>query len=100
MTGSTLVARVCDELGLRTGLDPAAVRRALRIALRRAGLQAGAVGVDPMLVLLRRVLPGELRSCGVGDPDGVCCAIERVVRGIEAEPVEDAAAVFERFGPH
>lgn len=103
MADSTVFTRTCEELALSTGLDPVATRGLVRIALRETGLQATAVSVEQMLVVLRRVLPGELRSCGVTDPDAVCLALEPVVMRTEGEPVEDAvasaAAVFERFAP-
>lgn len=103
MADSNVFTRTCEELALRSGLDLVAVRGVVRIALREAGLKAGGVSIAQMLVVLRRVLPGELRSCGVTDPEGVCLALEPVVMAIDGEPGEDpiaeAAAVFERFGP-
>jgi len=103
MADSVVFTRTCEALALRTGLDLVAVRGVVRIALREAGLQAAAVSSEQMLVVLHRVLPGELRSCGVTDPDAVCRGLESVVRESAGEPVEDAvatsAAVFERFAP-
>jgi hypothetical protein len=99
---SKVFTRTCEELAKLTGLDLVAMRGIVRLALKEAGLHASAVGVEQMRVLLSRVLPGELKACGVTDPEGVCAALERAVAGLggggESDEAAAAAAVFERFG--
>jgi len=103
---SIVFTRCCDELVRTAGLDAASARSVLRAALHAAGLQPVGLSVPQLLVILRRVLPGELRACGVSDGEGVCAALAQGIGRIDEtdgdtgeDAVAVAAAVFERFAP-
>jgi hypothetical protein len=49
--------------------------------------------------VVRRLLPAELRSRRVADPDAVCAKIAVALEGIASEPADASAeSVFERLG--
>jgi len=90
---------VCSALERRTELDRLQARGTVRLALKEAGLEARAATVEQMQVVVDRVLPRELESRGVEDPDGLCADL---VVGLD-DVVEEAAAetpetVFQRLG--
>ena len=66
---------VAGELERRTDLSRLEARGTVRLALREGGLDARSVTSDQMEVILRRVLPGEMRSRGVEGSDRICEAI-------------------------
>jgi hypothetical protein len=63
---------VCEELQRRTALDRLEARGTVRIALKQAGLDPGAVTPREMSVVLEKILPEQLRSRGVASPESVC----------------------------
>lgn len=92
-----------DRLQEATALDKLAARGTVRLALKAAGLDAGAVDTRQMLVVLRSVLPAELAKRGVDDAEAVCqrlgesLAKARLASG-SADGADRAAAIFARLG--
>jgi hypothetical protein len=66
---------VAEELEGRTPFELVAARGTVRIALKKAGLDPQTVTPSQMAVVLRRVMPEELRRRQVEDPAQVCDAI-------------------------
>jgi len=90
---------VCDELERRTTLSRLEARGTVRLALKKAGLDASTVRVREMLVVLKQLLPAALASRAIASGDAVCREIaDGVARvGDDAAP-ETAEAVFGRLG--
>jgi hypothetical protein len=63
---------VAGELERRTDLARLEARGTVRLALKEAGLDARGVTREQMLVTLEKILPGEIRTRGVEQPDPVC----------------------------
>lgn len=92
-----------DQLQGATTLDRLAVRGTVRLALKAAGLDPGTVTTRQMLVVLKSVLPGELRKRGVDDPEGVCQRASEALANAglasdAADGADRAASVFARLG--
>jgi hypothetical protein len=103
MADSAVFDFTADGLVAATSLDKLAARGTLRLALKAAGLDPGAVTTRQMLVVLKSVLPGELRKRGVEDAEAVCQrAAEALARaGLSSEAADGAdraAAIFARLG--
>jgi hypothetical protein len=90
---------VCDQLGEQVKLDRLALRGAVRLALKAAGFEPRGVRPSEMAVVVTRMLPKELASCGVVDPDAVCMRLAAAVTalGVGASG-ESPEAVFRRLG--
>ncbi len=93
---------VSQELELLTSLERLEARGTLRLVLKKAGLDASGVTVRQMEVVIRELLPGELRSRGVEEADDACA---RLLRGMTAANLSDSGApaespedVFQRLG--
>jgi hypothetical protein len=71
---------VAEALGTRGALDSLAARGTLRLALKSAGLEAKTVTGTQMVVVLERVLPGELERRGVSRAKEVCAALAPIAR--------------------
>jgi hypothetical protein len=72
----------------------------VRLALKKAGLDAGTVTAKQMLVVLEKVLPAEFESRGVEGGAQICASLEpRLAQlsdgGTDAEAPEQ---VFARLG--
>ena len=93
---------VSGELAARTDLDPLSARGTVRLALKQAGLDASEVMATQMEVVVRRILPAELRSRGVSDAESLCVELAHSVLDIVEEEAgseaESPEAVFERMG--
>jgi hypothetical protein len=85
-----LFDRVCNALELHTGMSRLEARGTLRIALKEAGLEPRQVSGVQMMVVVTRVLPGELLARGVEDAHTVCDALEKVVESEDRGAVMDA----------
>jgi len=90
MAGRALFDRLCEELERSTQLARLAARGAVRLALREGGLESDTLTVRQVEVVLRRLLPGELRKCGVADPDAVCAALQQRLAAAAVDPAEPA----------
>jgi hypothetical protein len=92
---------VADALEQRTDLDKLEARGTVRLALKEAGLDARTVTVEQMVVMLEKVMPNEMRSRGVDDPDGVCNGIATALKdaGVESSAAdgESPEAIFRRL---
>ncbi|MCG8589611.1 MAG: hypothetical protein MJE66_10000 [Proteobacteria bacterium] len=99
MADSRAFGFVCDALEQRSSLDRLEARGTVRIACRGAGLEVTHVTPEQMVVLLERVLPGELDSRGIADGRALCDAIRQDVSQLEPETTGDSPEkVFERLG--
>jgi hypothetical protein len=99
MADSAAFELACELLERDTPFDRLAARGTVRLALKEAGLDARTVSPAEMSVVAGSVLPRELESRGVDDPDAVCAALEAKLAGMETtEAVDTPAAVFARLG--
>lgn len=78
-----LVAQALEEI---TDLDRLEARGTLRLALRRTGLEPATATAMKMLVVLERVMPGELSSRGVDHAEEVCGEIARRLKHEDVDP--------------
>jgi hypothetical protein len=97
MSESPLFERVCEAIERRAGLSRLAARGAVRLALREAGLEAGALNGTQLAAMLKHVLPGELRRCGVADPEAACADLARDLAGAIAYEIAAAPAPEDMF---
>ena len=72
MASTTSFEWVSQELERITSLERLEARGTLRLTLKKAGLEASQVTAKQMEVVLRELLPGELRSRGVEEGDEAC----------------------------
>ena len=100
----SIFEHTADGLEERTDLEKLEARGTVRLGLKQAGLDAGSVTVNQMLVVLEQVLPAELKARGVEQADSVCEAIRTSLKAAhpaDAAGVGDAAespeAVFRRL---
>jgi len=70
---------LCSELEKTTDLSRLEARGTIRIALKQAGLLAEDLTPRQAVTVVQRVLPGELASRGIADPDRVC---DRLATGV------------------
>ena len=102
MADSPVFDRTSEELEQRTPLERLEVRGTVRIALKAAGLDVQSVDAAQMGVVLRKVLPKELETRGVGDAAALCeeiaAAIEDMVFEAPADRTKAAAATMSRLG--
>ena len=74
-------------------------RGTIRLALKAAGFDAKTATARALTAVVERVLPAELRSRRIADPDTICAKIALALEGIAGEPATDTAeAVFARLG--
>ncbi len=99
MADAPVFDRVCDELEQKSSLSRLEARGTLRLALKEAGLEAAAVTVPQMTVVLRKVLPAELASRSVAGAAALCEALVGCLSGLAAGPdaAETPEAVFARL---
>jgi hypothetical protein len=92
---------VASELERRTDLAKLEARGTVRLALREAGLDARSVNAEQMSVMLDKVMPKEMQSRGVEDPERICQAILSVLGSSGARPSatdsESPEAIFRRL---
>jgi hypothetical protein len=74
---------VAETLLEKTDLEQLEARGTLRLALKSSGLTAREVTPDQMDVIIKQVMPRELRVRGVEGPDGVCEALAQAVKGFD-----------------
>ena len=90
---------VCDRLGECVTLDRLALRGAVRLALKAAGFEPRGVRPSEMAVVVSRMLPKELASCGIADPEAMCAKLAADVSGLTTRSGPEAAdAIFRRLG--
>jgi hypothetical protein len=71
---------VAGEIERLTSLATLEARGTLRLALKRAGLDASSVGADQLHVVLERLMPDEIRSRGVAAPEEICRSVAAALR--------------------
>ncbi len=93
---------VAARLERETELGRLEARGTVRLALKQAGLEARSVSAWQMQVVLRRVLPEELRRRGVADAGRLC---EQLAAGLpagepdgEEERPATPESIFRRLG--
>ncbi|HVP30382.1 MAG TPA: TilS substrate-binding domain-containing protein [Myxococcota bacterium] len=81
-------------------LSSAEARFTLRLALQQAGFEAPSVSAREMAVVVERVLPGELRSKKVAQPEQVCRGVSDALAQLRDDAPATALpdAVFGRLG--
>jgi hypothetical protein len=98
MASSQTFEWVCAELESSSSLNELEARGTVRLALKKAGLEANRVSPEQMSVVTERILPGELRSRGLEDADGICGALASGLKHLEAGAVQDSPEeVFRRL---
>ena len=92
---------VAEELERRTDLAKLEARGTVRLALKEAGLDARAVTTEQMIVMLQKVMPDEMRSRGVEQPEQICEAIITALKSSHAASnlpeAESPEAIFRRL---
>ncbi|HME70165.1 MAG TPA: hypothetical protein VKM54_09905 [Myxococcota bacterium] len=101
MSESAVFESACQELAQATSFDSLSARGTIRLALKSSGLDAREVTAAQMIVVVKRVLPGELKARGVKEPDAICSTIARRLSGLA--PAKEATSssvedVFRRLG--
>jgi hypothetical protein len=97
---SDLFSFVADELERKTSLSTLEARGTLRIALKNAGLDPAVVTKAQLTIVLGKVLPGELESRAISNPEALCRDMVDQIGGVEIaerDLTDDAAAVFGRI---
>jgi hypothetical protein len=97
-----LFTAVALRLEEQTGLDRLEARGTLRIALKRAGVDAKRCVREEIEAVCRTILPEELQRRGVHDPEAVCDALAKSLPEelgrLDAAPASSRDAIFRRLG--
>ena len=99
MASSHAFEWLCNELEEATDLDRLESRGTVRLALRQAGLEAAHVTAEQLAVVLANLMPGELGSRGISNPEAVCESLIARLPSLPADAPEadSPAAVFSRM---
>ena len=89
---------VSGEIERGTSLDRLAARGMVRLALREAGLDPGAIDARQLGVVLERVLPARLAASGIANADAFCAGLRGKVPATGARTAETPEAIFGRLG--
>ena len=90
---------VCDQLEAGSSLERLEARGTVRLALKKAGLEARSVTPEQMSVVVSRMLPEELATRGVEGAASLCESISADLKNLEAGDVgETPDAIFRRLG--
>ena len=99
MADSVAFEAACACLERASSLTHLEARGTIRLALKEAGFEAKTATPQVLGAVVRLVLPGELRSRRVADPEAICSEIALTLEGMTSEPAaETAEAVFKRLG--
>jgi hypothetical protein len=92
---------LCQQIEEATPLDRLEARGTVRLAIKEAGLDARTVSFAEVGVLLKRVLPLELRRRGIDDGEPICASLFGRIgdRASRSPSHETPEAVFSRLGP-
>ena len=82
---TTVFEFVAQDLEVRSDLDKLEARGTIRLALKASGLEARSVTGEQMLLVIEKVLPGELESRGVSNAAGVCDAITTALKDADLD---------------
>ena len=90
---------VCEQLEAGTPLDRLEARGTVRLALKKAGLEARSITPEQMVVVVSRILPEELSNRGVEGASNLCASISADLQSSEAGDLSETPdAVFRRLG--
>jgi hypothetical protein len=81
MADSAVFEWVAAALERATSFDSLQARGTVRLALRKAGLEAGAVDLEGMSAVLARVMPRELTLRKIPDAEALCARLARELSG-------------------
>lgn len=98
MSETIIFDTVCEQLEQRTSMDRLEARGTVRIALKGAGLDPASVTRPQMTVVLDRVLPGELSTRGIDEPEAICATVRDTLPEEKGRAAESPEAVFARLG--
>ncbi|MBW1884641.1 MAG: hypothetical protein JRJ58_14010 [Deltaproteobacteria bacterium] len=99
MADSEVFDFVCEQLEQRTNVDRLEARGTVRIALKKAGVEVRTVNIEQMIVVVTKLLPGQLVRRAVEDGQMHCDAILRQLATLEVGAIGDTPEdVFERLG--
>jgi hypothetical protein len=100
VSSSPVFEWLCTELCNRTGLASLAGRGTLRLALQKAGLEPRTLTKEQGVVLVERVLAGELKLLGIANAVPLCTDIGLSLRlmAFAKNAPESAEAAFARLG--
>jgi len=97
MSESIVFESTCTAVEQATSFDSLSARGTVRLALKSAGLDAREVTAAQMIVVLKRVLPSELKVRGVKDSEGICSAIASRIAGAAFKAEANGSSVEEIF---
>ena len=90
-----------EELERRTDLAKLEARGTVRLSLKQAGLDVRTVTAEQMIVMLQKVMPEEMRSRGVEQPEQICEAMITALKSSRAASsgpeAESPEAIFLRL---
>ena len=101
MSDSAVFESTCTQLEQITAFDSLSARGTIRLALKTAGLDAREVTSAQMNVVLKRVLPAELKVRGVKNAEEVCSVIAGRIADVatsSSQPRHSVEEVFRRLG--
>jgi hypothetical protein len=91
---------ICEQIEQRSSLSRLEARGTVRLALKKAGLDAATVKPQQMGVVLEKVLPAEFESRGVEGGAEICAALKPHLAQLsdDAASVDAPEQVFARLG--
>jgi hypothetical protein len=99
MAGSNAFTTLCEELERSSTLDRLEARGTVRLALKQGGLEASNASAAQLVVIAEKILPDELRTRGIDDPEAVCSHLTSALMKVPEEQLADSPeAVFKRLG--
>jgi len=102
MGDASVFERTCAELEQATSFDTLSARGTVRLVLKSAGLDAREVTAAQMIVVVKKVLPAELKARGIQNADAVCAGIAAKLSpgtATDATTTDSSVeAVFRRLG--
>lgn len=102
MASSPAFEWLCNSLESATDFDRLEARGTVRIALKRAGLEAVGLTATHAQVVIEKLMPEELEGRGVADAASICSGLAGRVGEIPASEGDGVGttpeAVFARLG--
>jgi len=89
---STIFDFVASEIEQRSDLGKLEARGTVRLALKEAGFDAGAITAQQMAVVLEKLMPEALTSRGVEGAGDICTALAASIRDFN-DAVEEHGSV-------
>ncbi len=99
---STLFDRAAERIAHHTGFESLAARGTLRLALKRAGVEARTLTLAQLRAVLERIMDSELERRGVREAKTICARVladvNRSVGAAESQVESQVDDVFRRLG--